>query len=268
MPGGRRAGPGTSREPKAGPARVGLRTKIRFALEQLEWRALRIGLGRCPLCDGRVFLRLSRDLLGTRCLRCEASPIAMAMGAVIDRELPDLGARKVYETSSRGPLFEFLKRRAGELTFSEFFDDVEPGGHRDGIPCQDVQQLTYPDRSFDLCTSTEVFEHVADDRRGFAELHRVLRPDGLAIFTVPIHDDIAQTVERARLEGERLRHLLDPQYHDDFIRGSKKVLVYRNYSRDITDRLRQAGFERAEVVDVPDTARMGCVAQVVVARKA
>jgi SAM-dependent methyltransferase len=181
--------------------------------------------------------------------------------------VPDLGAKRVYEMSSRGAVFEFLKQRAGELTFSEFFDDVEPGAERDGIPCQDVQRLTYPDRSFDLCTSTEVFEHVPDDRRGFAELHRVLRPGGLAIFTVPIHDDLDATVERAVLEGDQPRHLLEPRYHDDFIRGSGKVLVYRDYSRDIGDRLRQAGFARAEVVDAPDPAGMGCVAHVVVARK-
>lgn len=244
-----------------------LRQKLRFAREQLEWRALRLGFGRCPLCGGRVFLRLSRDLLGTRCLRCEACPIAMALGTAVLREVPNLGAKKVYEMSSRGAVFEFLKRRAGELTFSEFFDDVEPGAHRNGIPCQDAQRLTYPDRSFDLCTSTEVFEHIPDDLSGFAELYRVLRPGGLAIFTVPIHDDLARTVERAVLEDGSPRHLLEPQYHDDFIRGSEKVLVYRDYSRDIVDRLREAGFARAEVVDLPDPAGMGCVAQVVVARK-
>ena len=246
---------------------VSLRQKIRFALDQLEWRALRIGFGHCPLCDGRVFLRLSRYLLGTRCLRCEACPISMAIGTAVAREVPDLAAKSVYEISSRGAVFEFLKQRAGELTFSEFFDDVEPGTHRNGISCQDVQRLTYPDRSFDLCTSTEVFEHVPDDRRGFAELHRVLRPGGLAIFTVPIHDDLARTVERAVLDGEEPRHLLEPRYHDDFIRGSKKVLVYRDYSLDISGRLREAGFAQAEVVDVPDPAGMGCVAQVVVAHK-
>ena len=49
------------------------------------------------------------------------------------------------------------------LTFSEFFDDVEPGGERDGVPCENVQHLTYADESFDVCTSTEVLEHVADD---------------------------------------------------------------------------------------------------------
>jgi ubiquinone/menaquinone biosynthesis C-methylase UbiE len=32
-----------------------------------------------------------------------------------------------------------------------------------------VQRLSFADASFDLCTSTEVFEHVPDDRAGLRE---------------------------------------------------------------------------------------------------
>ena len=55
--------------------------------------------------------------------------------------------------------------------------------------CQDVQHLTFDDAEFDICTSTEVFEHVPDDIKGFKEIYRVLKDDGVFIFTVPIHDE-------------------------------------------------------------------------------
>ena len=42
----------------------------------------------------------------------------------------------------------------------------------------------YGDASFDLCTSTEVFEHMPDDLNGFSEIRRVLRPGGRFVFTV------------------------------------------------------------------------------------
>jgi hypothetical protein len=75
------------------------------------------------------------------------------------------------------------------------------------------------------------------------------------------------TVERARFEGDEVIHLEEPVYHDDFIRGSGRVLVYRDYGLDVTDRLRSAGFAEASVESVADPAGFGCVARVVVARK-
>jgi hypothetical protein len=41
---------------------------------------------------------------------------------------------------------------------SEYFNEVAPGAWRDGVQCQDVQRLTFADASFDVCTSTEVFD--------------------------------------------------------------------------------------------------------------
>jgi SAM-dependent methyltransferase len=247
-----------------------LLSKLRFAAHEVEWRAIGAGRGLCPLCRGRLFVRISRDLLGTRCLRCGASPISMAIGAVVPRLLPDFASRRICELSSQGPFFEFLTRRLGaangSLASSEYFDDVAVGESRDGVQCQDVQQLTYASSSFDLCTSTEVFEHVPDDRRGFVEIHRVLVPGGWFVFTVPMHD-CERTVERAVLEEGAVRHLLEPTWHDDVIRGSGRVLVYRDYGRDVTARLTGAGFRDAEILDVPDPAGLGCVAQVVCARK-
>ena len=133
-----------------------------------------------------------------------------------------------------------------DLTCSEYFDDVPPGQRRDGVLCQDVQQLTFAGASFDLCTSTEVFEHVPDDLRGFREVRRVLKPGGIFLFTVPLTDAPA-TVERARLEHGHIIHLLPPEYHGDRIRGRHHVLAFRNYGRDIIDRLLVSGFTRATI---------------------
>ena len=153
-----------------------------------------------------------------------------------------------------------------QLTFCEYFDDVAPGDHRDGVQCQDVQRLSYPGASFDLVTCTEVFEHVPDDRRGFAEVRRVLAPGGLFVFTVPLHD-AAVTRERARLQNGELHHIEPPVHHDDRIRGAGRVLVYRDYGSDVSTRLEEAGFGSAEIVAVPDAANGETTANVIVAQR-
>jgi SAM-dependent methyltransferase len=144
--------------------------------------------------------------------------------------------------SSRGALYKFLKGKFQNLYFSEYFDDVPLGLMKNSVVCQDVQNLLLNDESFDLVTSTEVFEHVPDDSKGFSEIYRVLKKDGYFIFTVPLLDN-PKTVERCFLQPDgTIIHQLEPEYHGDQIRGQGRVLAFRNYGLDITKRLESYGF--------------------------
>jgi SAM-dependent methyltransferase len=51
----------------------------------------------------------------------------------------------------------------------------------------EITSLPFANGRFDLVAAFDVVEHVEDDRRVFAELTRVLRPDGRLIFSVPLH---------------------------------------------------------------------------------
>ena len=71
------------------PSRVPSRTRLeelaerlRVGMRMLEWRELRVRPGRCPLCGPTLFVKLQRDPLGVRCLRCAAWPASMAMATV------------------------------------------------------------------------------------------------------------------------------------------------------------------------------------------
>ena len=49
----------------------------------------------------------------------------------------------------------------------------------------DATRLPFPDASFDLVMSTDVWEHIEDDRLVAAEAARVLRPGGRLLVAVP-----------------------------------------------------------------------------------
>ena len=220
--------------------------RLRSALEILQPSALALRPFRCPLCGPCMLIRLSRDGIGVRCWRCGASAATLSLAAVLRSERPDFSRRRVYEISSRGALFQFLRREVEDFTFSEYYDDVPPGEMRGGVLCQDVQKLTFENGRFEICTSTEVFEHVPDDGRGFAEIRRLMGDGGVFLFTVPLGSAEA-TVERAVSEGGAIRYLLPRAYHDDRICGRGRVLVFRDYGRDIIKRLHMAGFSSARV---------------------
>lgn len=221
---------------------------------------------RCPFCGPSLLVRLSHDDHGTRCVRCGASAIHLSIGAALHAYVPNLAACDAYELSARGPLAAWLRRHARSLAVSEYLPDVAAGCQRDGVRSEDVQCLTFADASFDLVTHSEVLEHVPDDARAFAQLHRVLRPGGCMVFTVPLHGG-ERTIERARLRDGRIEHLLPPAYHRDPLRGGAGILAFRDYGRDILDRLRAAGFANAEPHEPAPLAPWYVARAVIVARK-
>lgn len=44
-----------------------------------------------------------------------------------------------------------------------------------------------------------------------------------------------------------VEYLLEPAYHLDPFKGNAPVLVFRDYGRDIVNRLQQAGFEQVRI---------------------
>jgi SAM-dependent methyltransferase len=241
-------------------------TVLRRTWRLLEPRALGVRRFRCPACGPSLLLRLAAEETAIRCLRCRASAVTLSLLAALVRHRL-VGSRvHAYETSSRGPLHRFLRRRCGHLTCSEFLPGVPGGQEIDGVCCEDLQALSFVDATFDLVTASEVFEHVADDGAAFAEVHRVLRPGGTLALTVPF-DAAAATTERARMTATGIEHRLPPAYHGDRIRGDLGVLVFRDYGHDLPACLLGAGFRQVRI-DLSTRHRwFGCGRAVVMASR-
>lgn len=219
-------------------------------------------MNKCNLC-GFPVIRIFKGPFGARCIRCKSTYIHRALGQVLEKlDIPYIS--HVYELSSRGALFKYLKKRFKNLKYSEYFDDIHPGDFKKGTQCQDVQNLTYEDESFDLVTSTEVFEHVPDDKKGFREVYRVLKKEGYFVFTVPLLDT-EKTIERACMKDGKIKHYLTPEFHSDRFRGKNRVLVFRNYGLDIRQKLESVGFS-VEIHTLPDPCHIVENAKVIVCR--
>ncbi len=125
---------------------------------------------------------------------------------------------------------EIAEQHQGEyLTADLLRDDVDMN--------LDLTVLAFPDRRFDLILCAHVLEHIPDDAAAMAELHRVLKPGGLALLQVPMSLRLEQTLEDPAADGdaERLRRF----GQEDHV---------RIYAGDYVQRLQRAGFQ-VEVFD-------------------
>lgn len=173
-------------------------------------------LGYCPVCSRTVaFIALTdwhRDTYICTC--CKSIPRQRALMTVLDRVMGDWRERRIHESSPDGASSRQIAEQCSGYEASQYWPDVEPGSLEAGTRCEDLTRLTFGDESFDLFVTQDVFEHVLDPERGFAEVARVLRPGGLHVFTVPWYW-WKPTLVRARETKQGVEHLHEPEFHSN-----------------------------------------------------
>ena len=180
----------------------------------------------CGACRATLRYRGQAEVI---CGRLDAGRSTTLADLVASGALSDLA---IYEPGITGPFRPWL-RQAGRYEQS-FYDPDLPSGTRraDGFVCQDLMATAFPDASFDLVVTSDIFEHVRKPFLAFAEIRRILKPGGLHVWTVPI--GLPPPVEtRARVDtsGPEDRMLLEPVYHGSGTDGLS--LVYTDFGRDI-----------------------------------
>ncbi|TDQ09897.1 class I SAM-dependent methyltransferase [Pedobacter metabolipauper] len=225
---------------------------------------------KCNLCGGFViklpeilFKERANGPFAYRCISCRSTFIHWALAEVFaSLHLPKNPV--IYELSSHGAFYNYLKRNFDHLTTSDYMDGITSGTMYKGRTMQNVEHLTYFSDTFDVVTSTEVFEHVINDHQGFTEVLRVLKPGGIFCFTVPLDLKSGQTTERAYVDDSgQIVHILEPEYHGDYMKNG--ILAFRNYGTDILDKLKAAGFSTAEIFVVAN--KFNFSKEVIVCRK-
>lgn len=137
---------------------------------------------------------------------------------------------QVAEINACGKLHNFLAKLPN-LAYSEYESDDK------NIRTEDLQALSYADESFDLVLDSDTLEHVPDFKLALKEIHRVLKPNGYHVFTVPMILS-RKTRRRVSLEGEGAE-VLEESYHGS---GEPGNLVATEFGRDFIDCLDEVGF--------------------------
>ena len=204
-------------------------------------RRLLVFPGHCAVCGARgrgrtLFVETgpwSRDDL--RCVRCLSIPRERCLVAVLEEVHPAWRREVIHEsTPGRHGASQALAAAASGYSSSQFLPGVPPGEQRDGVRCEDLADLSFPDGSVDVLITQDVLEHVLEPDRVLQQIRRVLAPGGVHVATFPWHPHLATTRVRAR-PGARpgeVVHLEPPQYHRSPV-GSGESLVTLDWGADL-----------------------------------
>jgi SAM-dependent methyltransferase len=191
--------------------------------------------GTCPICAGPTLFYQEgswrRDQY--RCARCLSIPRFRALMSVLETHVPQWRELKIHESSPGGASSLKLAREGRQYIASHYFPDVPAGTLRDGFRCENLERQSFADNTFDLVISQDVFEHILEPQRAFAEIARTLKPGGRHVFTVPWYY-WKETLVRAIRANGAIEHLCEPDYHANPI-DPKGSLVVTEWGYDLCD---------------------------------
>jgi SAM-dependent methyltransferase len=211
--------------------------------------------GRCPVCEGKTVFVTTDHWLRDHyyCVRCFSIPRFRAIIRVLDERFPDWRDLEVHESSPAGAASAKIARECKRYVATHFFPDGSPGEVKAGHRCEDLERQTFADATFDLVVTQDVFEHVLEPGRAFAEVARTLRPGGAHVFTVPWYY-WKPTVVRAHRENGKVVHDCAPEYHGNPIdpRGS---LVVTEWGFELLEFIERSSGLRTTVEHLFDPAQ-------------
>jgi SAM-dependent methyltransferase len=207
--------------------------------------------GYCHCCRSRTVFTAHNEWLRDHyvCTTCGSIPRQRHVQAVLDTQAPGWEQLTVHESS---PSNDFIRRFAADYTASQYFPDVPRGEYRDGVRSENIENLTLDDESVDIFITQDVLEHVFNPDAAIREIHRVLKPGGLHVFTTPKHKLLEKTVQRARLLPDgTVEHILDEQYHGNPI-GDNRALVTYDYGVDFEQLLSEWAGQSVRAIHTRD----------------
>jgi SAM-dependent methyltransferase len=228
------------------PRSIKLRIKRALSIHGLRLR------GTCPVCgSGATFFGFTASMRESGlCSACGSFNRQRQVAFVLRRtiDVPMTGALRlpdgfgIYNTEARGSVHTALRKHSGYVCSEFFGPEHVPGATVRGVRNEDLQRLTFPDRTFDIVLSSDVLEHVPDPYKAHHEILRVLKPGGSHIFTVP-HGPLRDAA-RAKIVNGQMVYLAEKQFHGDPLRPEEGAFVWTDFGRqDMLPTLEAMGFK-------------------------
>lgn len=200
--------------------------------------------GFCPICEQTVTFRAEnpepvpaghqgswlRNALA--CPVCRSIPRERAFARTLIAARPDWRRLAIHESSPvwRGMSWR-MKRECPNYVVTQYSQAFPYGQMHPvaGWRNENLEAQTFPDETFDVVLTLDVFEHLFHPGQAAREIARTLKPGGLFVMTVPVVRPWANVQRRAAITEGVVRHILPEQYHGNPV-GDGRALVTVDWS--------------------------------------
>ena len=195
------------------------------------------------------------------CPLCRMNNRQRLIATLLRQALSDEQGKHVYLMEQVTPIYNWLSTtfENHKIIGSEYLGHEYAGGAVvKGIRHEDVENLSFADGQLDLIVSNDVFEHIPNPARAFAECARVLKAGGVMLATIPFHSENDISVVRARLSNGQLEHILPPAFHGNPV-SADGSLVFTDFGWDLLATMKEAGFAdvAVDVYAAPEFGHLG-----------
>ncbi|MCP4036966.1 MAG: class I SAM-dependent methyltransferase [bacterium] len=170
----------------------------------------------------------------------------------------DPSALRIYAPEAVTPFARHMAECFPGFEGSEYLPHPLQRRRFPDVAHQDLTALDLTDACFDAVVCNEVFEHLADLDTALAEIARVTRHDGWLVSTFPFAYERGESLVKAARDGDAIRFVETPEYHEDPVSGERGALVFEIPGWDIIGRVEAAGFTAAEMVFCSSARRGLC----------
>ena len=187
----------------------------------------------CPICghSSNEFLDHNNDMVikNTVCPSCKSYERHRLLWIFLNKEI-DLSTKKlkILYIAPENCLYNELNKieNISIITANILGKNVDINFNLINIP--------FNDNVFDLILCNHVLEHVKNDRKAMSELYRIMKPDGLAILTIP-YSTQEKTIEEPLDQEYTLEKRLKLFGKQDHVRTYSLL--------DFENRLTEVGFK-------------------------
>jgi len=183
------------------------------------------------------------------CPLCKMNNRQRLVTTIIEQLLINAKIQNIYFMEQVTPIFIYFKNLLNNRNIigSEYFGDrFKSGKIYSGVRHEDVEKLSFNNNSIDLIVSNDVFEHVPNPKIAFKESFRVLRKNGIMIFTIPFHSNKSKSVTRAKFSDNTLNFVLPKIFHGNPV-SKDGSLVFTDFGWDVLSLVKNAGFAAVNV---------------------
>lgn len=183
------------------------------------------------------------------------------VATLLKQVISDREGLQIYLMEQVTPIYKWAAETYKQhlIIGSEYLGHDYPGGTVvNGIRHEDVENLSFANGQFDLIVSNDVFEHVPNPTKAFAECARVMKVGGVMLATIPFHSSLDQSIVRARMNEGQLENILPPLFHGNPV-SADGSLVFTDFGWDLLGTMKEAGFldVSVEVYAAPELGHLG-----------